>query len=67
MCVASLDPDSGDVAKCESCLNTVNGILNSVADLRSSIDNKRTVFFSEDHTLKTFAGDELVYLEEHKG
>ena len=55
--------NSSDVAKCEPCLNTVNGILNSVADLRSSIDSKRKVLFSEDHTLKPFAGDELVYLE----
>ena len=31
--------------------------------LRSSIDRKRKMLFSEDHTLKPFAGDELVYLE----
>ena len=28
------------------------------------IDSKRKELFSEDHTLKSFAGDELAYLEE---
>ena len=56
--------NSGDVAKCESCLSTVNDTLNSASDLRSSIDNKRKELFLEDHTPKSFAGDELAYLEE---
>ena len=57
--------NSSDVAlKCESCLSTVNDTLNSASDLRSSIDNKRKELFLEDHTLKSFAGDELAYLEE---
>ena len=38
--------------------------MNSASDLRSSIDNKRKELFLEDHTLKSFAGDELAYLEE---
>ena len=38
--------------------------MNSASDLRSLIDSKRKELFSEDHTLKAFAGDELVYLEE---
>ena len=37
--------NNSNVAKCESRLNTVNGILNNVADLRSSIDSKRKVLF----------------------
>jgi len=56
--------NSSDVAKCESCLSTVNDTLNSASDLQSSIDNKRKELFLEDHTLKSFAGDELAYLEE---
>ena len=56
--------NSSDVAKCESCLSTVNDTLNSASDLRSLIDSKRKELFSEDHTLKSFAGDELAYLEE---
>ena len=48
----------------ESCLSTVNDTLNSASDLRSLIDSKRKELFSEDHTLKAFAGDELAYLEE---
>ena len=55
--------NSSDVAKCESCLSTVNDTLNSASDLRSLIDSKRKELFSEDHTLKSFAGDELAYLE----
>ena len=50
--------NSSDVAKCESCLSTVNDTLNSASDLRS-----RKELFSEDQTLKSFAGDELAYLE----
>ena len=34
-----------------------------MADLRSSIDSKRKVLFSEDHIQKPFTGDDLVYLE----
>ena len=37
--------NSSDVAKCESCLSTVNDTLNSASDLRSSIDNKRKELF----------------------
>ena len=55
---------SSDVAKSESCLRTVNETLNSTSDLRSSVDDKSKELFSEDHTLKSFAGDELAYLEE---
>ena len=39
--------NSSDVAKCESCLSTVNHTLNSASDLRSSIDNKRKELFLE--------------------
>ena len=45
-------------------MSTVNDTLNSASDLRSLIDSKRKELFSEDHTLKSFAGDELAYLEE---
>ena len=45
-------------------MSTVNDTLNSASDLRSSIHNKRKDLFLEDHTLKSFAGDELAYLEE---
>ena len=38
--------------------------MNSASDLRTLIDSKRKELFSEDHTLKSFAGDELAYLEE---
>ena len=58
--------NSSDVAKCESYLNTVNHTLNSASDLRSSIDNKRKELFLEDHTLTSFAGDELAYLEAQR-
>ena len=58
--------NSSDVAKCESCLSTVNDTLNSASDLRSSIDNKRKELFLDDHTLKSFAGDELAYLDQRR-
>ena len=50
---------SDDVAKCESCLVTVNEAFNSAADLLLFIDSKRKGLFHEDHTPKTFASDEL--------
>jgi len=53
-----------DVAKCESCLVTVNEAFNSAADLSSFIDSKRKGLFHEDHTPKTFASDELKYFQE---
>lgn len=55
---------SDDVAKCESCLVTVNEAFNSAADLLSFIDSKRKGLFHEDHTPKTFASDELKYFQE---
>ena len=55
---------SDDVAKCESCLTTVNDALNSAADLLSFIDNKRKNLYTEEHTPKPFAGDELKYFQE---
>ena len=56
--------NSSDVAKSESCLSTVNETWNCTSDLRASVNNKSKELFSEDHTLKSFAGDELAYLEE---
>ena len=58
---------SSDVAKCESCLSTINNTLNIASDLRSSIDKKRKELFLVDHTLNLFASDELAYLEEARG
>ena len=55
---------SDDVAKCESCLTTVNDAFNSAADLLSFIDNKRKNLFTEEHNLKPFASDELKYFQE---
>ena len=55
---------SSDVAKSESCLSTVNETWNCTSDLRASVNNKSKELFSDDHTLKSFAGDELAYLEE---
>ena len=55
---------SDDVAKCESCLTTVNDAFNSAADLLSFIDNKRKHLFTEEHNLKPFASDELKYFQE---
>ena len=55
---------SDDVAKCESCLTTVNDAFNSAADLLSFIDNKRQNLFTEEHNLKPFASDELKYFQE---
>jgi len=56
--------NSCDVAKCGSCLSTVNETLNSASALRSSIDDKRRELFLENHSLESFAGDQLAYLEE---
>ncbi|KAL9953430.1 hypothetical protein ACROYT_G040851 [Oculina patagonica] len=55
---------SDDVAKCESCLTTVNDAFNSAADLLSFIDNKRKNLFTEEHNPKPFASDELKYFQE---
>ena len=55
---------SDDVAKCESCLTTVNDAFNSAADLLSFIDNKRKNLYTEEQTPMPFAGDELKYFQE---
>jgi len=55
---------NSEIAKSESRLGTVNDTLNSASDLPSLIDNKRKELFLEDHTLKSFARDELAYLQE---
>ena len=55
---------SDDVAKCESCLTTLNDAFNSAADLLSFIDNKRKNLYTEEHTPKPFASDELKDLQE---
>jgi len=56
--------DSDEVAKCESCLTTVNDAFNSAAALLSSIDNKRNNLYTEENTRKPFASDELKYFQE---
>lgn len=55
---------SGDVAKCESSLTTVNEAFNSASDLLSFIDNRRKNLYTEEHTLRPFASDELKYFQE---
>lgn len=55
---------SGDVAKCESSLTTVNEAFNSASDLLSFIDNRRKNLYTEEHTLRSFASDELKYFQE---
>ena len=53
-----------DVAKCESCLTTVNDAFNSALDLFLFIDNKRKNQYTEAHTPKPFVSDELKYFQE---
>ena len=48
-----------DVAKCESCLATVNDTSNSAADLLSFIDSKRRGLYREDHTVISMPVDKL--------
>ena len=55
---------NSDVAKCESCLTVLNDAFNSAADLLSFIDNKRKNLYTEEHTPKPFATDELKYFQE---
>ena len=55
---------SGNVAKCESSLTTVNEAFNSASDLLSFIDNRRKNLYTEEHTLRPFASDELKYFQE---
>ena len=57
---------NSDVAKCESCLSKINSTLNTASDIRASIDSKRKKLLSADHTLKSYASDELANLEEAK-
>ena len=57
--------NSCDVAKCKSFLSTVIETLNSASALLSSIYNdKRKELFLENHSLESFAADQLAYLEE---
>ena len=49
-----------------SCLTTVNDAFNSAADLLSFIDNKRKNLYTEKHTSKPFASDELKYFRKLK-
>ena len=51
-----------DVKKCESILTTLNDPLNAADNLLSSIETKRKALYKEDHTLKSYASDELSYL-----
>ena len=58
--------DSDEVAKCESCLwgVTVNDAFNAAATLLSFTDNKWKNLYTEEHTWKPFASDELKYFQE---
>ena len=56
-----------DIAKCESCLATVNSTFNSASNFLSFIDDKRKGLYTEDHPLKSFASDELKYFQEAQG
>lgn len=55
---------SGDVAKCESSLTTVNEAFNSASDLLSFMNNRRKNLYTEERTLRSFASDELKYFQE---
>ena len=47
---------------------TLNDAFNSAVDLLSFIDNKRKNLYTEEHTSKPFASDELKYFQEvHEG
>ena len=58
--------DGDEVAKCESCLwgVTVNDAFNAAATLLSFTDNKWKNLYTEEHTRKPFASDELKHFQE---